>query len=243
MEGARGREGEELPSLLKQSWKRVCGLFLLLLCPMHVGPDVATAYADIAGTWTSKVGPAVKGWWGKSLQGEREEAWEALRLDVEALSNTAAPPTLPVGSLLVGCFQTRGGATVSHHFPVNPSEWTGPEVRGEFICAIKILSWMNQCSPSFQGFSVLKGTFPELCGSLLIFVALDDSVNFWMLQFPQLGLIVIATQLEIQQNEGKWRSALLLLAGISVDEAALSSRIFLISYDAETTRRGQWGEN
>lgn len=63
-----------------------------------------------------------------------------------------------------------------------------------------------------------------------------------MLQFPQLGLIVIVTRLEIQQEEGKWRSALLLLAGISVDETALSSQVFLMSYGAETTRKGQWGE-
>lgn len=61
---------------------------------------------------------------------------------------------------------------------------------------------MRQGSPSFQGFSVLKGTFPELCGSplLLLFVAFDDSVNFWMLQFLQMGLILIVTWLEIQQR-------------------------------------------
>lgn len=63
-----------------------------------------------------------------------------------------------------------------------------------------------------------------------------------MLQFLQLGSLVIETRLEIQQKEGKWRSALLVLAGISVDEAALSRRIFLMFYDAETTRKGQWGE-
>jgi len=45
---------------------------------------------------------------------------------------------------------------------------------------MKILPWLSQCSPVFQGFSVLKGTFAELCGSrlLLIILALDDSVNF-----------------------------------------------------------------
>lgn len=53
VEGARGREGQALSSLLKQS-----GLFLLLLCPMDIGPDAACA--DIAGPWTSKVG-SVKG--------------------------------------------------------------------------------------------------------------------------------------------------------------------------------------
>lgn len=52
---------------------------------MLVGPDVATGYADIAGPWTSKMGPAFKGWSGKSLEGEREEVWETLKLDVEAL--------------------------------------------------------------------------------------------------------------------------------------------------------------
>lgn len=82
--------GEEKGRNFQAFWnraERVCGLFLLLLCPMHVGSDVATAYADIAGPWTSKMGPAVKGWSGKSLQSEHGEAWETLRLDVEALSS------------------------------------------------------------------------------------------------------------------------------------------------------------
>lgn len=108
-------------------------------------------------------------------------------------------PTLPMGSLLVGCFQTGDDAPLSQHLPVDSSEWSLGWIHE---CAIKIMSRMKQGSPSFQGFSVLKGTFPELCGSLLLllFVAFDDSVNFWMLQFLQMGLIVIVTWLEIQQK-------------------------------------------
>lgn len=179
-------------------WNRG-GLFLLLLCSMYVGPDAATAYADVTGPWTSKMGPVVVGWSGKSLQGQCEEAYDALRLGVETLSssNTVVPPTLPMGSLLVGCFQTGDGAPLSQHLPIDSSEWS---LRWIHEHAIKIISWMRQGSRSFQGFSVLKGTFPELCGSplLLLFVAFDDSVNFWMLQFLQMGLIVIVTWLDIQ---------------------------------------------
>lgn len=108
-------------------------------------------------------------------------------------SNTMVLSTLPMGSPL------------SQHLSDDSSEWSLGWIHEH---AIKIISWMKQGSPSFQGFSALKGTFPELCGSLLLlpFAAFDDSVNFWMLQFLQMGLIVIVTWLEIQlrRKSGDW---------------------------------------
>lgn len=44
-----------------QAFRNRGGLFLLLLCPMYVGPDAAAACADVAGPWALKMGPVVKG--------------------------------------------------------------------------------------------------------------------------------------------------------------------------------------